>query len=88
MKKLVPDPPRYNSLFSVLPTLPAPDAIAHASELMRGVSEAIDEHCRLHAGEPRLNILVNAAHAADSAVALAEHALARMNAGCVKGGRE
>jgi hypothetical protein len=53
--------------------------LAHACELIPGVSETIDEHCRIHAGEPGLNMLTNAAHAADSARALAEHALARLN---------
>ncbi|WP_060508349.1 hypothetical protein [Pseudomonas sp. NBRC 111124] len=35
------------------------------TELVRGVIEAIDEHCRAHAGEPGLNMLGNAMHASE-----------------------
>ncbi|WP_449430252.1 hypothetical protein [Pseudomonas putida] len=83
MKKLVPDPPPYKIIntpfFSIHSDITPPDAIAHASALMRGVAETIDEHCRIHAGEPGLNMLANAMHAAQSARALAEHALSRLN---------
>lgn len=82
MKKTVPDPPRRIlnfPFFSIHSGITPPDALAHASELMHGVAETIDEHCRLHAGEPGLNMLSTAAHAAESARALAEHALARIS---------
>lgn len=79
MKKLVPDPPRLPVIatpyFSIHSNMPTPDALAHASELLRGVAETIDEHCRTHAGEPGLNMLSNAAHACETSRALIEHAL-------------
>ncbi|MDZ3994874.1 hypothetical protein [Pseudomonas sp. Teo4] len=82
MKKIVPDPPRRiinTPYFSIHSDITPHDALAHASELMRGVAETIDEHCRIHAGEPGLNMLTNAAHATESARALAEHALTRIS---------
>lgn len=79
MKKIVPDPPRpklvANPYFSIHSDMPPPDALAHASELLRGVAETIDEHCRTNAGEPGLNMLSNAAHASETSIALIEHAL-------------
>ncbi|WDY58664.1 hypothetical protein [Pseudomonas sp. PSKL.D1] len=79
MKKIVPDPPRFKLInspyLSVHSDIPAPDALAHASELLRGVAETIDEHCRNHSGEPGLNMLGNAAHASETSRALIEHAL-------------
>ncbi|WDY57755.1 hypothetical protein [Pseudomonas sp. PSKL.D1] len=83
MKKIVPDPPRHTFIntpfFSIHSEISPPDALAHACELMRGVIDTIDDYCQLHAGEPGLNILSNAAHATDSARVLAEHALARIS---------
>lgn len=82
MKKIVPDPPCLKLIntpyFSIHADLIPPDALAHASELLRGVSETLDEHCRSVAGAPGLNMLANAAHAAETARALIEHALKRM----------
>ena len=82
MKKLVPDPPRlkliHNPYFSIHTDMTPPDALAHASELLRGVAETIDEHCRTYAGVPGLHMLSNAAHSAETARALIEHALNRM----------
>ncbi len=82
MKKIVPDPPRLKLIntpyFSIYADLIPPNALAHASELLRGVSETLDEHCRFMAGTPGLNMLANAAHAAETARALIEHALKRM----------
>ncbi|OCT32874.1 hypothetical protein [Pseudomonas putida] len=82
MKKIVPDPPRLKLIntpyFSIHADLIPPDALAHASELLRGVSETLDEHCRSMAGTSGLNMLANAAHAAETARALIEHALKRM----------
>jgi len=84
MKKIVPDPPRQKILntpfFSIHSEISPPDALVYATELLCGVIDTLDEYCHLHAGEPGLNILGNAAHATDSARVLAEHALARMNA--------
>ncbi|MBA1322701.1 hypothetical protein [Pseudomonas plecoglossicida] len=81
MKKLVPDPPRFkmlnNPFFSLHNDLPTPDALAHSCELLRGVIETIEEHCRHRAGEPGLNMLSNAAHAAETARALVEHVMRR-----------
>lgn len=50
-----------------------PDALAHVSELLRGVIETIDEHCRARAGEPGLNMLLNAMHTSEIAHSLVEH---------------
>lgn len=79
MKKIVPDPPRIkllnNPFFSLHSDLLPHDALAHASELLRGVAETIDEHCRAHAGLQGFNMLSNAAHASETARALVEHAL-------------
>ncbi|MFJ3446978.1 hypothetical protein ACIPM0_01935 [Pseudomonas sichuanensis] len=41
------------------------------------MSETLDEHCRLHAGDLGLHMLSNAAYAADMARALIEHTMAR-----------
>lgn len=77
MKKRVPDPPRFIPYFTLQTDLPTPDALAHASQLLRGVSETLDEHCRLHAGDLGLHMLSNAAYAADMARALIEQTMAR-----------
>lgn len=80
MKKLVPDPPRVaHSYFCVHAELLPPDALAHTSELLRGLIETLEEHRRLHAGEPGQNMLANVTHAADMACALVEHTLTRFN---------
>ena len=83
MKKIVPDPPRQKILnspfFSIHSDITPPDALIYACELLGGVADTLDQYCHLHAGEPGLNILGNAAHATDSARVLAEHALARIN---------
>lgn len=82
MKKLVPDPPRLklvsNPYFTLHSDLIPPDALALASELMRGVAETIDEYCRASAGIPGLQMLANAAYSAETAQALTEHALKRL----------
>ena len=80
MKKRVPDPPRFLPYFTLQTDLPTPDALAHASQLLRGVSETLDEHCRLHAGDLGLHMLSNAAYAADMARALIEQTMARYDA--------
>lgn len=83
MKKIVPDPPLgklpLTPLFTVRTDMYPPDALMHLNELLRGVSETIDEHCRAHAGEPGLNMLANAAHTTDIARALGEHVLGRLD---------
>lgn len=81
MKKIVPDPPLKlicNPYFSVHSDLIPPDALALASELLSGVTQTLDEHCRSRAGEQGLGMLSNAAHSADMARTLVEHALARL----------
>lgn len=75
MIKIVPDPPRATPYFSIHSDIPPTDALAHASELLRGVAETIDEHCRTHSGESGLSMLGNAAHASETSRALIEHAL-------------
>lgn len=54
---------------------------------MRVVAETLDNHCRDNAGVPGLNLLANAAHAADSACVLAEHAKRRLEDAQEKGAR-
>ncbi|QCI12194.1 hypothetical protein E6B08_12855 [Pseudomonas putida] len=80
MKKLVPDPPHRKSprtpFFTVQSDMYPPDALAHTSELLRGVAETIDEHCRARAGEPGMGMLSNAMHATEVAHELVEHVLA------------
>ena len=81
MKKLVPDPPFKlitSPYFSIHSDMIPPDALALASELMRGVAQTIDEHCRSQAGERGIGMLSNASHSAETARALVEHALNRL----------
>ncbi|MDF0730803.1 hypothetical protein P0Y43_08670 [Pseudomonas entomophila] len=74
MDKLVPDPPyKPSAIFSIHPTLPAIDALAHASELAKGIEDTLDEYCCANAGEPGLGMLVNAAHTTQMLRALLEH---------------
>ena len=81
MKKIVPDPPFKlitSPYFSIHSDLIPPDALALASELMRGVAQTIDEHCHSQAGERGMGMLSNASHSAEMARALVEHALNRL----------
>ncbi|MDZ3995162.1 hypothetical protein [Pseudomonas sp. Teo4] len=82
MKKIVPDPPHRTPVttpfFTVQSDMYPPDALAHVSELLRGVIETIDEHCRARAGEPGLNMLGNAMHASEIAYSLVEHVQTRL----------
>ncbi|MDZ5604079.1 hypothetical protein SJI00_14985 [Pseudomonas sp. RP23018S] len=82
MKKIVPDPPALklvNTLYpSIHPDLLPPDALAVASDMLLGISEVIDAHCRANAGEKGMMMLANARHSADIAHALIEHALVRL----------
>ncbi|MBA1201522.1 hypothetical protein G7009_07075 [Pseudomonas capeferrum] len=81
MKKLVPDPPFTlitNPYFSIHSDLIPPDALALASELLCGVTQTIEEHCRSQAGKHGLGMLSNASHSAEMARTLIEHALARL----------
>ncbi|MDD2065611.1 hypothetical protein [Pseudomonas sp. 25571] len=77
MKKIVPDPPRRKPIttpfFTVQSDMYPPHALAHVSELLRGVIETIDDHCRAQASEPGLNMLSNALHASEIARSLVEH---------------
>ncbi|MEN8640762.1 hypothetical protein [Pseudomonas sichuanensis] len=88
MKKIVPDPPPkipVTPFFTVHADMYPPDALAHVNELLRGVSETIDEYCRNHPGELGLHMLANAAHAADIARALSDHAMGSFEALKLKG---
>jgi len=82
MKKLVPDPPLRKPIttpfFTIQSDLCPPDALAHASELLRGVIETLDEHCRARAGEHGLSMLSNAMHASEIAYSLVEQVHARL----------
>ncbi|MFJ4433282.1 hypothetical protein ACIPZG_20165 [Pseudomonas sp. NPDC089395] len=82
MKKIVPDPPRRKPIitpfFTVQSDMYPPDALVHASELLRGVIETLDEHCCSRAGEHGLSMLGNAMHASEIAFALVEHVHARL----------
>ncbi|CAG8865205.1 hypothetical protein PS627_01157 [Pseudomonas fluorescens] len=81
MKKIVPDPPFKlitSPYFSIHSDIIPPDALALASELLQGIAQTIDEHCRSQAGKRGLGMLSNASHSAETARALVEHALARL----------
>jgi len=57
MKKLVPDPPLRpinTPFFTPESDIYPPLALAHVIELLRGVIETLDEHCRSHAGDAGL----------------------------------
>ncbi|MBA1202975.1 hypothetical protein G7009_14620 [Pseudomonas capeferrum] len=86
MKKIVPDPPHsVNPLkiiatpyFSIHSEMIPPDALAYASELIRGLEETLDEYCRSHAGESGKYMLGNAMDSVEMAQALIEHSLSRL----------
>ncbi|CAG8864538.1 hypothetical protein PS627_01080 [Pseudomonas fluorescens] len=81
MKKIVPDPPAKlitTPYFSIHSEMIPPDALAHASELLRGVEDTLDQYRRGHAAEPRLNMLANVLHSTEMARVLVEHALQKM----------
>lgn len=82
MKKLVPDPPSLNLLDAtypfIHPDLIPPDALAVASDLVRGISKAIQTHCLTHGGDQDPRALARARHSAEIAHALIEHALNRL----------
>ena len=81
MKKIVPDPPTASVFYaSIQPDLYPPDALAHASELLRGVSATLEQHCRTHTGEPGTHLLINAGHCTDTARGLVEHVFHRLQA--------
>ena len=81
MKKIAPDPPTAKSaqrpFFTINDDMPAPEALVHAIQLMRGIEDTLDEYCCAMAGEPGLGMLVNAARNVQMGRALAEHALKR-----------
>nr|WP_314876440.1 hypothetical protein [uncultured Pseudomonas sp.] len=81
MKKIVPDPPTTTPFYaSIHPDLYPPDALAHTSELLRGVSATLEQHCRNHPGQPGTCMLANASHCTDTARALVEHVFHRLQA--------
>jgi hypothetical protein len=55
-----------------------PDALAHASELLLGAEDTLDQLRRDHGAEPRLNMLANVMHSTEMARALVEHALRKI----------
>ncbi|RYZ20035.1 MAG: hypothetical protein EOO16_18080 [Chitinophagaceae bacterium] len=79
MKKLVPDPPRQDFIqlpsFSLHPNVTTSEILAHASELLRGVAETIEQHRRVHPYHAGLNMLANAAHTADASRVLIDYAV-------------
>ena len=89
MKKPVPDPPRnkppLSPFFTVRTDMYPPDALIHITELLRGVSQVIDEHCRNHTDQPGMSMLANAAHATDIARALSEHVLGTLDMAKLRG---
>ena len=81
MKKIVPDPPAKlitTPYFSIHSEMIPPDALAHASELLRGAEDTLDQLRRDHGGEPRLNMLANVLHSTEMARVLVEHALQKI----------
>ena len=88
MKKIVPDPPHSvaprtlitTSHYTLHNNLPPQDALVIASELLRGAYETTGEYCRLHFKEPGEGMLVNVLHSTETAKALIEHALAKLQA--------
>ena len=64
MKKIVPDPPTLKLVDTLHPAIHSdlipPDALAIASDLLLGISEVIDTHCRGNAGEKGMKMLTNA----------------------------
>jgi hypothetical protein len=81
MEKFVPDssPPTSPNrpFYTINDNMPAPEALVHAIQLMRGIEDTLDEYCCALAGEPGLGMLVNAARNVQMGRALAEHALKR-----------
>lgn len=77
MKKLVPDPPRRpinTPFFTPESDIYPPLALAHVIELLRGVIETLDEHCRSHAGDAGLgNALYSTAIHIDAGIESARH---------------
>lgn len=83
MKKIVPDPPHLlvqNPFITAYSDITPEDALHNAYDLMRGVADTIDEHCRLHAGKRGLPTLASASQAVDAALILFQHAIATANA--------
>ncbi|MDF2490051.1 MAG: hypothetical protein K0S77_2673 [Pseudomonas sp.] len=81
MKKIVPDPPANlitTPYFSIHSEMIPPDALAHASELLRGAEDTLDQYRREHGAEPGLNMLANVLHSTEMARVLVEHALQKM----------
>lgn len=73
MKKIVPNSPRRpvnTPFFTVKSDIYPLHALAHVIELLRGVIDTLDEHCRTYAGEPGL---CNALHATEIAHSLVAH---------------
>ena len=81
MKKIDPDPPAKlitTPYFSINSEMIPPDALAHASELLLGAEDTLDQLRRDHGAELRLNLLASVLHSTEMARALVEHALRKI----------
>jgi len=75
MKKLVPAPPAKLSprpFYTINQDMPSVDALIHALQLMSGIEDTLDEYICANAGEPGINMLVNAVHHVQMTKALTE----------------
>ena len=52
--------------------MPSVDALIHALQLMSGIEDTLDEFICANAGEPGINMLVNAVHHVQMTKALTE----------------
>jgi len=80
MKKIVPDPPKTltsRPFYSINQDMPSVDAVIHALQLMSGIEDTLDEYICANAGEPGINMLVNAVLHLQMTKALAELLLRR-----------
>ena len=79
MKKIVPDPPKLTSqpFYTINPDMPSVDALTHTLQLMSGIEDTLDEYICANAGEPGINMLVNAVHHVQMTKALAKLLLHR-----------
>ncbi|MND30937.1 hypothetical protein D3C76_1554720 [compost metagenome] len=75
MKKLVPDPPvklTSRPIYTINQDMPSVDALIHTLQLMSGIEDTLDEFICANAGEPGINMSVNAVHHVQMTKALTE----------------
>ena len=80
MKKIVPNPPEIltaRPFYTINPDTPSVDALTHTLQLMAGIEDSLDEYICANAGEPGINMLVNAVHHVQMTRALTELLLHR-----------